>query len=220
MKNIKVFSNLKEETYEKLDKILVSKNIKKKQILFYEREIVDKVYFLSRGKVSLFKISEGGERKVIFILKEGEMINGVLADEPKTSAVSCEVFEDSQILECSSNDLLSIMEDDFQLTKNILFNSQNINRRLCRQLKNSISIRMDKKLAAKLYRMGREFGIYKDGWTLINANLTTVYLADMLGCKRETLSRAMKVLQDENLVKFENRKVYIKQDELANYFKI
>ena len=78
---------------------------------------------------------------------------------------------------------------------------------------------MDKKLAAKLYRMGREFGINKDEWTLINADLTITYMADMLGCKRETLSRAMKVLQDKNLVKFENKKIYIKQDELSLYFK-
>ena len=45
------------------------------------------------------------------------------------------------------------------------------------------------------------------------------YMADMLGCKRETLSRAMKVLQDKNLVKFENKKIYIKQYELSLYFK-
>ena len=33
----------------------------------------------------------------------------------------------------------------------------------------------------------------------------------MLGCKRESLSRAMKILQDENLVKIEGKKVYIKE---------
>ena len=39
------------------------------------------------------------------------------------------------------------------------------------------------------------------------------------GCKRESLSRAMKILQDENLVKIEGKKVYIKKDELSSYFK-
>ena len=62
------------------------------------------------------------------------------------------------------------MEDDFALTKNILVHTQNTNRRLYRQLKNSISI-------------------------------------------------AMKILQDENLVKIEGKKVYIKKDELSSYFK-
>ena len=219
MKNIEVFKNLSDETYEKLGKILRRRELNKKEVLFLEREVVERVYFIEEGKISLFKITESGERKIIFILRNGQMINDVLIDKNKTTTVSCKAFENSKLLECNSKDLLKIMEEDFQLTKNILSHIQNLNRRLYRQLKNSVSIRMDKKLAAKLYRMGREFGINKDEWTLINADLTITYMADMLGCKRETLSRAMKVLQDKNLVKFENKKIYIKQDELSLYFK-
>ena len=219
MKNIEVFKNLSDETYEKLGKILRRRELNKKEVLFLEREVVERVYFIEEGKISLFKITESGERKIIFILRKGQMINNVLIDKNKTTTVSCKAFENSKLLECNSKDLLKIMEEDFQLTKNILSHIQNLNRRLYRQLKNSVSIRMDKKLAAKLYRMGREFGINKDEWTLINADLTITYMADMLGCKRETLSRAMKVLQDKNLVKFENKKIYIKQDELSLYFK-
>ncbi|MEW9078431.1 Crp/Fnr family transcriptional regulator [Terrisporobacter glycolicus] len=219
MNNIEVFKNIKEESKVNLEKILKTKKLSKKEILFYERDMVDKIYFIKEGKISLFKINESGERKIIFILPKGQMINDIFIDEKKSSAVSCEAFEKSTLLECSSKDFMKIMESDFILTKNVLNHLQNINRRLYRQLKNSISIRMDKKLAAKLYRMGREFGVEKDEWTLINANLTITYIADMLGCKRETLSRSMKVLQDENLVKIENKKMYIKRDELSSYFK-
>ncbi|HBI93221.1 MAG TPA: Crp/Fnr family transcriptional regulator [Terrisporobacter glycolicus] len=219
MNSIEVFKNIKEESKVNLEKILKTRKLSKKEILFYERDMVDKIYFIKEGKISLFKINESGERKIIFILPKGQMINDIFIDEKKTSAVSCEAFEKSILLECSSKDFMNIMENDFILTKNVLNHLQNINRRLYRQLKNSISIRMDKKLAAKLYRMGREFGVEKDEWTLINANLTITYIADMLGCKRETLSRSMKVLQDENLVKIENKKVYIKKDELSSYFK-
>ena len=67
--------------------------------------------------------------------------------------------------------------------------------------------------------MGKEFGVCKGEWTLLNVNITITYLADMLGCKRESLSRAMKILQDKKLVKIENKKVYIKRDGLSSYFK-
>ena len=219
MNNIEIFNNINEESKIKLEKILKVKKLSKKEILFRERDIVDKVYFIKEGKISLFKINESGERKIIFILPKGQMINDIFIDEKKSSAVSCEAFEKTTLLECSAKDFMKIMENDFTLTKNVLNHLQNINRRLYRQLKNSISIRMDKKLAAKLYRMGREFGVEKDEWTLINANLTITYIADMLGCKRETLSRSMKVLQDKNLVKIENKRVYIKKEELSSYFK-
>lgn len=219
MNDIEVFQNIKQESKNKLKEILKVKKIPKKQIIFYEREQTDKIYFIKEGKVTLFKINESGERKIIFILSKGQMINEVFGSENKTNAISCETFEKCTLLECNSKDFSKIMENDFALTMNVINHIQTLNRRLYRQLKNSISIRMDKKLAAKLYRMGKEFGIEEDGWTLINANLTITYIADMLGCKRETLSRAMKILQDENLVKMQNKKVYIKKDKLSKYFK-
>ncbi|WP_081712147.1 Crp/Fnr family transcriptional regulator [[Clostridium] dakarense] len=195
------------------------RKLEKKEVLFRENDSISKIYFLLEGKVSTFKISENGERKIIFMLKEGEMINEVLVDNRRNSTIGCEAFEKSLVLECDMKNFLYYMERDFALTKNILSYSELRTRRLYRQLKNSISIKIDKKLAAKLYRISKEFGIKNGEWTLINFNLTITYLADMLGCKRETLSRSMKILQDQNLVKIDGKKIYTKKEELAKYFK-
>lgn len=219
LNNISVLKNIKESTKKDLENILIKTEIKKKEVLFHEREVVNNIYFLEKGKVSIYKINENGERKIIFILKSGDMINEVLLDENKNTTFGCEAFEKSTILQCCSAEFVKIMETDFNLTKNVLSYAQNINRRLYRQLKNSISIRIDKKLAAKLYRIGKEFGVNKGEWTLINASISITYIAEMLGCKRESLSRAMKQLQDENLVKIEDKKIYIKKEGLSNYFK-
>lgn len=219
MNNIEVFKDIKESSKIELKKILKERQLSTKEILFNERDIVDKVYFLKSGKISIFKMNENGERKIIFILRSGEMINEISFDNTKSTTIGCEAFDKAIILECMGKDFIKVMEEDFTLTKNILISTQNRNRRLYRQLKNSISIRIDKKLAAKLYRIGKEFGVCKGEWTLLNVNLTITYIADMLGCKRESLSRAMKILQDEKLVKIEGKKVYIKKDELSSYFK-
>lgn len=219
MNNIEVFKDIKESSKIELKKILKERQLSTKEILFNERDIVDKVYFLKSGKISIFKMNENGERKIIFILRSGEIINEISFDNTKSTTIGCEAFDKAIILECMVKDFIKVMEEDFTLTKNILISTQNRNRRLYRQLKNSISIRIDKKLAAKLYRIGKEFGVCKGEWTLLNVNLTITYIADMLGCKRESLSRAMKILQDEKLVKIEGKKVYIKKDELSSYFK-
>lgn len=218
MKNIKVFENISDNSKKRLKNLKKEISIQKKEILFHEREIVENVYFIKSGKVSIFKTSENGERKVIFILRDGDMINEVLING-KNTPFCCEAFEKTVLFEFRSIDLLDIMKDDFELTKNILENHQYINRRLFRQLKNTIYIRMDKKLAAKLYKLAKEFGIKNNEWTLIGTDLTITYIADMIGCKRETLSRAMKILQDKNLVRIENKKIYVEMKELSNYFK-
>lgn len=219
MKDIYILKDIKKESKLKLENKLNIKTIYKNETLFHEKDFVSKVYFIKSGKVSIYKINANGERKVIFILKKGDMINELSLDNSKNTSFACDAFEDTKLLYCESEELISIMKEDFDLTKNILQHTQNINRRLYRQLKNTVSIKIDKKLAAKLYRIGKEFGIKKGEWTLINTNITITYIADMLGCKRESLSRAIKTLQDKNLVKIEDRQIYIKDKELAKYFK-
>ncbi|HGM3662430.1 TPA: Crp/Fnr family transcriptional regulator, partial [Clostridioides difficile] len=187
--------------------------------LFYEKDSLDSVYILLEGKVSIFKISENGERKVIFILNSGEVINDITFDSSKNSTVGCEAFENSIVAYYSIEEFLEIMQNDFQLTKDIISYMERRIRRLYRQLKNSISIKVDKKLAAKLYRLSREFGVCCGEWTLLNVNITVTYLADMLGCKRETVSRMIKVLQKEELIKIDNKGFYVKETELSRYFK-
>ncbi|MDO7204375.1 Crp/Fnr family transcriptional regulator [Paraclostridium bifermentans] len=123
-------------------------------------------------------------------------------------------------MKCPASEFIKIMENDFNLMKNILVHTQNINRRLYRQLKNSSSLNIDKKLAAKLYRMGKEFGVKQGEWTLIKANISITYIAEMLGCKRESLSRTMKQLQDYGLVKIVNKNIYIKKKICLNTLKV
>lgn len=216
---VNIFKNISDVSRKNILESSSIRKLDKKEVLFRENDSINKVYFLLEGKVSTFKISENGERKIIFMIRAGEMINEVLVDNKKNSTIGCEAFEKSLVLECDMKIFLNSMEKDFTLTKNILSYSELRTRRLYRQLKNSISIKIDKKLAAKLYRISKEFGIKNGEWTLINMNLTITYLADMLGCKRETLSRSMKILQDQNLVKIDGKKIYTKKEELAKYFK-
>ncbi|MDO5010948.1 MAG: Crp/Fnr family transcriptional regulator, partial [Intestinibacter bartlettii] len=177
------------------------------------------VYFLLNGKVSIYKMNEFGERKVIFILNKGEIINESFMSN-NTTAVTCEAFEKSIIIRFDKDKFINIMKEDFSLVKNLIGSLEHRNRRLCRQLKNSTYIKIEKKLAAKLYRLNREFGVEKDEWHFLNVSgVTVTYLADMLGCKRETISRAMKILQNKGLVKLEGKKIYIKPNELAKFFK-
>ena len=80
-------------------------------------------------------MNEFGERKVIFILNEGEIINEVFLSDV-TSTVTCEAFEKSTIIKFSKKDFIDIMENDFNLVKNIIKVLEHRDRRLCRQLKN------------------------------------------------------------------------------------
>ena len=127
MNNIEVFKDIKESSKVELKKILKERQLPIKEILFNERDIVDKVYFLKSGKISIFKMNENGERKIKFILRSGEIINEISFDNTKSTTIGCEAFDKVIILECKVKDFIKVMEDDFTLTKKILISTQNRN---------------------------------------------------------------------------------------------
>ena len=90
------------------------------------------------------------------------------------------------------------MMNDFELTK-IVISSLSIKvRRLYRQLKNSTPIKVEKRVAAKLWKLSKDYGIEVEDGTVIDMNISITYLADMFGAPRETISRALKILQDKD----------------------
>ena len=102
------------------------------------------------------------------------------------------------------------MENDFALTQAVINQYCSKLRRTYRQLKNApTNIAMERKLAAKLYRLCRDYGVQIDEGYLIDLPLTVSYLSQLLGAQRETVSRALKKLIAANLVEYENKKIKV-----------
>ena len=195
--------------------------LKKNKALYSDRQILSYVYFLVSGNVSLVKSNENGESKIIFLLSSGAMINQPMMRK-NTSAVECWGYENSKILRVSFENFDRILSKDYALTKNCMFYMEKRIRRLYRQLKNSVTVNIDKKLAAKLYRLATEYGLndgYKENFTLINLNLTITYIAKMLGSQRETISRTIKSLTNKEILFTENKKIYIDMEKAKKFFK-
>jgi CRP/FNR family cyclic AMP-dependent transcriptional regulator len=175
---------------------------------------------LLKGKVSLYKFNEKGQKKVIFILGEEDFINEVIV-QSTTASINCETIEDSQIMDCNITELLQLMEQDFNLTKIILSSLSLKVRRMYRQFKNTTGVlSMGKRVASKLWKLGRDYGVAKDNGILIDMEISITYLADLFGAQRETISRVCKELSELGLIEYNNKKFIIKNEEkLLEYFK-
>lgn len=220
LKDLEMFNNISEST---IGKILEESDVKEHragEILFEDKEAVFTVYFVLKGIVSLYKINECGQKKVIFMLGKGKIINEVIIKELPAS-INCEIFEDAVILGIKKEKLLNIMKEDFDLCKNIIISLSSKTRRLYRQLKNTpSSIKIEKRLAAKLYKLAKDYGVEHEDGIVIDMEISITYMADLLGSQRETVSRAMKVLQKNNLINYKSKKIIISNfEKLALFFK-
>lgn len=197
------------------------RRLAKGEHLFLDKEPVKMLFIVISGLVTLYTIDSQGEKKVIFILDKGKLINEVIL-QGGTDSINCEAFDDAQILCFDKQDFLRIMQRDFALAKGVLDSLAIKVRRLYRQLKNTpSSVRSDKRIAAKLWKLSRDYGIPYENGTKINMDLSITYLADMLGSRRETVSRQLKALAMQGLIRIEDGQMVIPdRDKLSSYFKL
>lgn len=217
--NIDIFNSIGDESKKLLIKYGDVLSIKKEEHIFRDKEYVDKVYILLDGKVALYKLNEYAHKKIVFILGKGEILNEVILDNLPES-INCEVFENSKVLSIKKDKLKEIMEKDFSFNMIIISSLSRKTRRLYRQIKNTTPVKVEKKLAAKLWKLGKDYGVEEKLGVKINLKLSITYLADMFGMPRETISRAFKILVQNKLIIKEKGYIYITdKDKLSAYFK-
>lgn len=219
LEDLNEFSNLSKNTINLICESASVCTLEKGHHIFRDKDKINYIYIVLSGKVALYKLNEWAQKRVVFILGEGSIINAVILDDLRAS-INCEVFEMSEIISINKQDFIKIMKADFDFTKIVLKSLSIKVRRLYRQSKNAVPIKIEKKVAAKLWKLANDYGVKDSEGTLININLSITYLADMFGAQRETISRALKILQGEDLVIIKNKKIIVKdKDRLVKYFK-
>ncbi|MGL5379532.1 Crp/Fnr family transcriptional regulator [Clostridium sp.] len=219
LEKMELFKDVSKKTLENLASIVDVNCYLKGNHIFRDKEKVNKIYIVYSGKVALYKLNESAQKKIIFILGKNKIINAVVLDDLPAS-VNCEVFENAEILSFNKEKFIELMKADFELTK-IVIQSLSIKvRRLYRQLKNSTPIKVEKRVAAKLWKLSKDYGVEVKEGILIDLNISITYLADMFGLPRETISRAIKALKEEGLIIMKNKQIIIvNAKKLAYFFK-
>jgi len=217
---IEMFQKINSSTFHMLANSGALKTFQKGVHVFRDREEVHTIYFIISGFVTLYKIDSLGEKKVIFVFGKNAMINEDIFQE-STASISCEVQERAILLCFPKRLFLQAVEQDFELSKAVQ-NAMSLKiRRLYRQLKNtSNSLRVDKRIAAKLWKLANDYGKQQENGTLINLEISITYLSDMLASKRETVSRQVKLLAEKGLIIVQKGHFVIPDMKaLSDYFK-
>ena len=114
------------------------------------------------------------------------------------------------------------MEQDFTLVRAVMRIQERKLWRTSHQLKNTPgSIYLERKLAAKLWKLARDFGVPADNAKVrIDVSLSITFLADFLGAPRETTSRICRNLVEKGLIEMDKKTIIVdNMDCLARFYK-
>lgn len=187
----------------------ILKRYKKNELIFREREEVERIYFVVCGYVVLFRLNCHCDRRVIFICGNGELLNEIVLEEPRASN-SAQAFVEVTVLSIPRSQFLKIMQSDFTFSKSVFDSAAKKIRRLYHQIANTSNMfLLERQVASKLWKVARDFGVQTQEGTLISFEIPITFLADMVGSKRESVSRAVRALKEKGVLTVKKNKFLI-----------
>ncbi len=219
LSQITFFASTKPETRQRLFASGQICHYARGQISHQAWEPMDQLYIQLEGKSIVYNLTHAGQRRILFIFGPGDVLNlGIFT--ARSQSLHYEALEEGRVLAIPKQELTAAMGDDFALAMAFMEEQERKLLRLSHQMKNTVgSIYMDRKLAAKLWKLARDFGIPDGKGVTIDIDLTVTLLADLLGAPRETISRACKTLTQKGLIRMTRRRITVLDVErIQRYF--
>ncbi len=192
----------------------VTKKFSKGEYLFRVREQVSRVYIIVSGYAILERVNQHSDKRAIFLLSQGDIINEVILEQP-VSSINCYALSNLEVISFSQGQFLEIMEQDFAFTKMVIESMAIKIRKLYHQLENTTKMmKLDRQVASRLWKIARDYGIHCDDSIRIPFDISITFLADLVGSNRETISRTVKKLSDEGILSIKNGKCVIYKMEM------
>lgn len=209
LSKVPIFKNINSRDLNKIESILKEKKYREDDHIFSETDSGDKFYLVYQGRVKIYKLSMEGQIKTLDYLEKGDFFGEMALLDKKPRSANALAIEDTT--------LFIIQYDDFQkfLLKQpgILVS---ITKTLCERLRKadreieafSFS-KVEDRLVLCLINLAEKYGEDTGQGTVIPLNFTHQDLGELVGTAREVVSRILKKLRDEDLVKTENKRFVI-----------
>ncbi|OPJ55056.1 Crp/Fnr family transcriptional regulator [Alkalithermobacter paradoxus] len=208
LKHMEIFRTVKKETLQYIAQKGVVKNLKNDSIIYLDGENINKIYLVLDGKVIISKSSKFGEEKIIYIMEKEKFINEECIDNKSTST-SLKVMKEATLIVLCKEDVLFLMENDFNFNLLIINSMSSKLRRAYRQILNLGLKKINNRIASKIWKLGRDHGYEIEGNVHIDLDLSKSQIASMVGCTRESVSRFLTKIENEGIISQSNQKIRI-----------
>jgi len=159
------------------------------------------VYLIKKGFVKAYSISQAGHVNLLLIHEAGEFIPLPWAlDGAHTTGLFYEAMTDVTVLRTPKEKLRAAMGTNSWLSQEMLKQAVNILTVYTQRIQ-TLEFRTARgRIIAELLYLAERFGQPNGAKVLINAPITHQDIADSINMSRETASRALELLFDEDLV--------------------
>jgi CRP-like cAMP-binding protein len=210
LRKIPLFEDVGDEALETIGDLLIERRIPKHQTIVEEGLAGDYMYVIRDGEVKVTKLSGDGREKILELLGPGDFFGEMSLLDNAVRSASVKSLTETRILALSRHDFLKELRRNPDLAMAVI---QELTRRV-RQMDeqaSSLSFQRVKERTKGLLRR-----LAKNDSEMVGRHstppLTHQQIADMIGTSRETVTRIVKRLKQDDWLVQEGKKYLVPDD--------
>jgi len=205
---IPLFQHLADDELARMAELARQRKYPKGSVILFEDDPGDALYVVIAGQVKVVLIGEDGREVILATLADGDFFGemSLIDDQPRSAHVIA--MEKSNLLVLRRDDFQRCLEETPRIALGLL-------RALTKRLRLADSkigglVLLD--VAGRVARLLLEMADENDGVN-ISKKVTHHQIAQMIGSSRETVSRTMRTLTEENLIAVTGKTIAVKDRE-------
>ena len=205
LRGIPLFSKVHDEDLEALARVVIERRFPKNTTIVEEGLPGDYMYVIREGRVKVTKASDDGREKLLSFVEVGGFFGDMALFDQEPRSASVKTLEDCRVLALSRRDVLDILRrsPDFALA---VINALIGRLRETDEQASSLSFqRVKARTQGLLDRIAKP---EPDGRRVTPA-LTHQQIADMIGTSRETVTRVVKQLKQDDWLQQEGKRYVV-----------
>jgi CRP/FNR family transcriptional regulator/CRP/FNR family cyclic AMP-dependent transcriptional regulator len=209
---VPIFAELQQADIDKLLPLLARKGYPKDAVVFFENEAGDTLFMVAEGRVRVTILGDDGREIILSVLGEGEFFGemSLLDNEPRSATTIA--AEDSVLVSLSRADFEAAVAQNPSIMATLIKVLTARLRHANHQISTLALLDVYGRVARVIVDLARDEGRrLKDGKIAFHRP-THQEIANRIGTTRETVTRMLKDLSRQGLIKVAGKEIIVEQD--------
>lgn len=206
---VPIFSELNEETIEKIAQVGLRKSYGKDNVILMEEDAGSALFVIISGKVKVVRTSSDGREVILSILNESDFFGEMAILDGLTRSATVIALEDSELFIIQREQFLDLLKTFPEVSIALLQELANRLRMADMKIKALTLKDAEGKVATVILQIADDIGKIRQGVVEVEKLPLQQDLANMAGTSRETISRTLHSFAKKGLIELEGSKLRI-----------
>ena len=209
LSTVSIFSDLNQETLEKVKSITTERKYPKGSMIILEEEYGDKLFIVKEGTVKITRVNDEGKEVILALLGSSEIFGEMAILDGESRSANVLAQENCNLIVVSSEDFIEILKNNFKVSFALMSELAKKIRKSDLQIEALSLSDAEHRIGVSILSLAEDMGVIRNGKVTIQNLPFQQDIANMAGTSRETVSRVMKTFEDRNLILKEGHTVVI-----------